>query len=334
MGSLFPSLPDELGWECLVRVELNSHHNLRCICKSWNAALKSPHFYQDRKRLNISEQRVCMLQEIDGICNRVAVYDLEKNSCKILPSIPTEINSIFHCHFVQQKLVLIPALLADSTRNYVWLYDFACSKWRQGAKMPRWQNAFASAADEHEGLIYVGGGHDRIFHIGKPVRSASVYNVEEDKWDLLPDMNTYMEPYSIGLFSEGKFYVMGYSDSIEVFDSQTRSWKTMDDRFNSWRYVSAFGRFYCLSGKGLVEYDYSQDKLQFLGSLPTEDWARFINFAVVVGNKIFVCREMIQGQEFCMLEPPSERGGTFKLIGIETPLGFQGFAIHAATLDL
>lgn len=51
MGSLFHCLPDEIGWECLVRVELNSHHNLRCVCKSWNAALKNPHFYQERKRL-------------------------------------------------------------------------------------------------------------------------------------------------------------------------------------------------------------------------------------------------------------------------------------------
>ncbi|XP_057817986.1 F-box/kelch-repeat protein At1g15670 [Cryptomeria japonica] len=316
----------------MLRVELNSHHKLRCVCKSWNAALKSPHFYQERKRLRISEQRICMLQEIDG-CNRVAVYVLEKNSYKVLPPVPTIINSICHCHFVKQKLVLIPFYLADSAKNCVWLYDFACSTWRRGAKMPRWLNAFASAADEDGGLIYVGGGLDRLY-IGSAVRSASVYNVEEDKWDLLPDMNTYMEPYPTGVFAEGKFYVMGYSDSIEVFDSYTRNWKTTENRFKSWHYVSAFGRFYCLSGRGLIEYDYSQDKLHFLGSLPTEDWARLIDFAVVIRNKIFVHRDMILAQDFCMLEPPSETGGTFKLTGIEALLGFQGFAMYAATLDL
>ncbi|GLJ13825.1 hypothetical protein SUGI_0220810 [Cryptomeria japonica] len=359
MESLFPGLPDEIGWECLLRVKLNSHHKLRCVCKSWNAALKSPHFYGEKKRLKFSEQRICMLQKIDGICNRVAVYDLEKNSCKSLPPIPGEINNIFHCHFVKQKLVLIPDLIAGSTRC-VLLYDFACLKWRQGAKMPRWLNGFASAADEHGGLIYVGGGFDRFYidrwnrrySFGNPVRSALVYNVEEDKWDLLPDMNTYIALIDLlpdmktimefielsinGVFADGKFYVMGYSGSFEVFDSNARSWKTMENRFDSWCYVCVFGRFYCFSGRGLIEYDYGQDNLDFLGPLPTEDWARSIDFAVVVGNKIFVSKwNTIQGQHFCMVEPPNEIGGTFKLIDtLAASSDLKGSTIHAATLDL
>ncbi|GLJ15562.1 hypothetical protein SUGI_0255680 [Cryptomeria japonica] len=346
MGSLFPCLPDEIGWKCLLNVELNSHHNLRCVCKSWNAALKSPHFYQDRRRLKISEQRICMLQKINGICNGVVVYDLVKNSCKNLPPVPAEINGIFHCHFVKQKLVLITDLLRDSTSRCVWLYDFACSKWRQGAKMPRWLNKFASAADEHGGLIYVGGGYSFYPNDVKWERngsSALVYNVEEDKWDFLPDMNTHMADCT-GVFVDGKFYVVENHSGItfEVFDSYTRSWKSMVNRwkpmvneYGRMCLLSAFGGLFCLSCKGLIEYDYSQDKLHLRGPGPKfMEWGP-INFATEVGHNIFVSSlDFIHYQTFCKLAPPSETGGAFKWIGIERPSGLQGTAIRAAALDL
>ncbi|GLJ46883.1 hypothetical protein SUGI_0988920 [Cryptomeria japonica] len=245
MGCLFPRLPDEIGMECLVRVKLKAFHNLRCVCKSWNAALKSPQFYQERKRLKISEQRICMLQKIDYNRNRVAVYDPNENSCKSLPPIPAEIYGICHFHFVKQKLVLIKDMHLDPRRSFVWLYDFrnGGSKWRQGAKTPTdLSNGFASGADEHGGVIYVAGGFSND-EFDNPVRNASVYNVEEDKWDVLPDMNTDLE-YFRGAFADGKFYVMGIpSDpSFEVFDSYTRSWKTMENRFNYWRCLGLFQR--------------------------------------------------------------------------------------------
>ncbi|GLJ13355.1 hypothetical protein SUGI_0210610 [Cryptomeria japonica] len=331
-GCLFPRLPDEIGWECLVRVELNSHRNLTCVCKSWNAALKSPRFYQDRKRLKISEQRICMLHWIDGNWD-IVVYDLEKNSCKSLPPIPGPIYGSCNCHVVKQKLVLI----GNAYGKCLWLYDFACSEWREGAGMPEWREGFASAADEERGLIYVGGGFDCKY----PVTSSSVYNVEEDRWDLLPDMNTCMDDFT-GAFADGKFYVMGdghYCRTIEVFDSYTRSWKTMENRFRSVSmcFVSAFERLYCFSGMGLIEYDYTQDKLNIVETFPTEDWHVTIIFTVVVGHNIFVCsRDRIEGQKFWLLRPPSERGvgGAFKWIGIERPLSYQSWATNAATLDL
>ncbi|GLJ53360.1 hypothetical protein SUGI_1137730 [Cryptomeria japonica] len=198
------------------------------------------------------------------------------------------------------------------------------------------QNGFASAADEHGGLIYVAGGSgDDTFN--SPVRSAFVYNVEEDKWDVLPDMNTYLE-FFLGAFVDGKFYVMGNPSgpSFEIFDSYTRSWKTMENSFNNWRYfVTAFGRLHCLSVRGLIEYDYSQDNVNIVGTFPTEDWVLSIKFAGVVSNKIIVGKkDPIEGQDFYILAPPSETGGTLKLIGFERPSGLEGSTICAATLDL
>ncbi|GLJ13354.1 hypothetical protein SUGI_0210600 [Cryptomeria japonica] len=332
-GCLFPRLPDEIGWECLVRVELNSHRNLRCVCKSWNAALKSPRFYQDRKRLKISEQRICMLHWIDGNWD-IVVYDLEKKSSKSLPPIPGQIYGRCQCHVVKRKLVLI----GNAYGNCLWLYDFACSEWREGARMPEWREGFASAADEERGLIYVGGAF-RYCKYG--LTSASVYNVEEDRWDLLPDMNTCMDAFT-GAFADSKFYVMGnrHCHTNEVFDCYTKSWKTMEDRFNSVSavcFVSAFERLYCFSAMGLIEYEYTQDKLNIVETFPTGDWHETIIFTVVIGHNIFICRwDHIEGQTFWLLRPPSERGGggAFKWTGIERPLSFQSCAINAATLDL
>ncbi|GLJ13388.1 hypothetical protein SUGI_0211230 [Cryptomeria japonica] len=207
----------------------------------------------------------------------------------------------FTAIFVKQKLVLITDLLPDSTKSCVWLDDFVCSKWREGAKMPRSMNKFAYAADEQRGLIYMargyitynsGPGYDSS---ANPVRSASVYNVEEDKWDVLPE--------------NGRPHKVLYSKS------------------------------------GLIEYDYSQDKLNIVGTFPRKDWGGFTDFAVFVSNKIFVgIRDPFEAEGFYMfapqdqgfytLDPPSETGGTFKLIDIERPWGLQGRAICAATLNL
>ncbi|GLJ10537.1 hypothetical protein SUGI_0130020 [Cryptomeria japonica] len=325
MESLFPGLPDEIGLECLLRVELNSHHKLKCVCKSWNAALKNPHFYQERKRLTISEQRICMLDH-----KGIVVYDLAEKSCRRLLPIPAQIGDSYHCHFAKQKLVLI-----SDRSNCVWLYDFTCSKWRQGAEKPRWPiRCFASATDEHRGLIYVAGGKDNFANW---VRSASVCNVEEDKWNFLPDMNTYME-YCDGVFSDGKFYVYSgprIEPTFEVFDSYTRSWKSVENRFNRVCFLSAFGRLYCLSVRQLIEYDYSQDKFHIVGPHSMEWWEPLL-FAAEVGHNIFVgSMDYDSDQTFFTLTPPSETGGAFKRIGIEIPSGLRNsFFIRAATLDL
>ena len=338
MGLLFPRLPDEIGRECLVRVELNSHHNLRSVCKSWNAALKSPSFYERRKVLKISEQRICFIKEFLDEFEGVAVYDPEMNSYKSLPPLPIEFDCDFRSHFVKQKLVLIPDNLdLEPTENHVWLYDFVGLKWKQGAKMTRWMNRFASATDEHGGLIYVAGG----YMFGDPISSASVYNVEEDKWEDLPDMNSYMGFFPQGVFSDGKFYVMQSLECFEVFDSYRRSWRSMKNNFNmektsfGGRYVSAFGNIYYFSANGrLIEYDCCQNKVQVLGSLPGIDSDRFVVFAITVGNKIFV-RKCDDTLGFCMLTLPSETGGAFKWIDIQNPPDLEGLSTRgAATLDL
>ncbi|GLJ13310.1 hypothetical protein SUGI_0210100 [Cryptomeria japonica] len=151
-----------------------------------------------------------------------------------------------------------------------------------------------------------------------------------------PTLNTKVENF-VGGFADGKFYVKDYQfwPNFEVFDSYIRSWKTVENRSNSLHFLPVFGCLYSLFGRELIGYEYNQDMLQIVGPLSMEDWNRYIEFSVLVSNKIFVSKwDPIQSQAFYMLVPPTETGGAFKLIGIERPLGLQGSAIAAATLDL
>ena len=352
MASLFPDLPDNVGWECLLRVELNSHHNLRCISKSWNAVLKNPTYYEERKKRKISEQRICLMDEIhnnDNIHNRVVIYDLEKNTCKSILPTPNQIDGSFHCHFVKQKLVLISDFETQSTRNRVWLYDFVHLKWREGAEMPRLVTGFASAVDEKGGQIYVGGGYeDALLLIDAPwLPSASVYNVEEDKWEDLPQISTFIEPYISdlfkGVFVDGKFYMMRDLDRFDVFDTHTRSWVVVEDGlnmlldpFSSGHFVSAIGHIYFLTDDELIEYDFNNDKVKIVGTMPAGDYKQHIYSAIEVNNKIFVSRSptKVGVSGLYILTLPSEKGGTFELLEIQMPSEVQGRVTYAATLDL
>ena len=74
--------------------------------------------------------------------------------------------------------------------------------------------------------------------------------------------------------------------------------------------------------------------MQIVGSLPEEDSDRFIEFAIMVGNKIFV-RKCDNTLGVCMLPLPSETGGTLKWIDIQSPPDLNFFARDAAAiLDL
>ena len=86
---------------------------------------------------------------------------------------------------------------------------------------------------------------------------------------------------------------------------------------------------------GVIEYDFRQEKTQVVGSLPAEDDAWPLKFAIVVNNKIFVCKwaksESISG--FYMLTPPSKTGEEFNLTAVQRPSDIQ-VVRDAATLDL
>ena len=120
---LFPGLPKELGRECLLRVHYTFHNNLAAVCRSWEATVKNPHFYQDRKIRGVSQQCICLIEHeryyddtgryINSEYVIITVYDPQQGTSETLPRLPhfpgnhhgIPLHGCFVC--VNRKLFLI-----------------------------------------------------------------------------------------------------------------------------------------------------------------------------------------------------------------------------------
>ena len=108
------------------------------------------------------------------------------------------------------------------------------------------------------------------------------------------------------------------------------------DPFSSGHFVSAIGHIYFLTDDELIEYDFNNDKVKIVGTIPAGDYKQHIYSAIEVNNKIFVSRSptKVGVSGLYILTPPSEKGGTFELLEIQMPSEVQGRVTYAATLDL
>lgn len=209
----FHALPPELNRQCLLRVPYTSHNTIAAVCKSCEALVKSPQFYEDRRKLCISQQFICLIefrtygygyflfaQEFV-----IAVHDPVQGTWEELPRLPRGIPDRFRWVCVNLKLLLIGGRNSNYVeRQYsVFIYDFSSAKWSRGTDCPL-ETVDAACSVSAEGLVYVAGGMDRN---DNAVRGAAVYNVEKDEWKLLPHMNQKWD-HCFGTFIDGKFTVI------------------------------------------------------------------------------------------------------------------------------
>lgn len=267
MEEALPDLHSGLQREVLLRVPYKFHQKFKTVCRSWETMMNITKFYEDRKVYGKSEQLICLT---NNSFEEIEVYDPLKGTWERIPRIPdfphfyplaasTEFAS------VNGKLVLLggrsPLLFRafPTPTNMVFIYDFKSSKWSRGAYMPTTRVRFACSVCASKGLIYVAGGCDEY---GNILATAEVYDVEADKWEVLPPMPQRQRGYgqaqrerwygqlaqgqrgyekSIGVFINGKFIVISGSSrdhvqlhtpvetSAEVFDTHTSTWNTMED---------------------------------------------------------------------------------------------------------
>jgi N-acetylneuraminic acid mutarotase len=136
--------------------------------------------------------------------------------------------------------------------NSVFIYDLSSCTWRRGADMPRVRSFFAYSVSP-DGLIYVAGGHDDDKNA---LRAAEAYDVEEDRWEILPPMSQERDECQ-GVFIDGKFTVIsGYATesqgrfekSAEVYDPSTGFWSKLANMWSTGgcprSCVAAFGHLY------------------------------------------------------------------------------------------
>ena len=116
---LFPFIPRDVGLQCLLRVHYKSHYNLTSVCRSWEAAVNNPEFYERRKQIGTSEQIICLFMEFleyganDAPKYAVIVYDRLQGTWEMLPNIPHfpgcyhKIPQYIDCVSINQMLVFV-----------------------------------------------------------------------------------------------------------------------------------------------------------------------------------------------------------------------------------
>jgi hypothetical protein len=115
-----------------------------------------------------------------------------------------------------------------------------------------------------------------------PLAATEAYNVEEDKWEILPPM---IQPHSLGcdsVFMEGKFMVFIEDRSAEAFELSAGTWRRWENmRFvgDLWKkcVVSSSGKLYAFSDeqKQVMKYDGEKNVCTVVDFLPQS--ARFLN---------------------------------------------------------
>ncbi|KAK1422461.1 hypothetical protein QVD17_25596 [Tagetes erecta] len=246
---LIPSLPDDLGFECLIRIPYNHFSSASFVCRRWKSEIDLPSFHNHRKSAGLSHPIVVMVQardgpnrkHSDGPVYRLIVYEPESGNWSELPPVPGFSNGLpLFCRIapVGFNLVVMGGLNPENwvVSNYVYVYNFVSATWRRGPDMPGCKRSFFGCASDNERRVFVAGGHDAEKNA---LQSGVVYDVAEDEWTSLPDMADERDECK-GVFHRGKFYVVGgyhtlkqgqFEKSAEVFDPSTWQWCPTVDGF-------------------------------------------------------------------------------------------------------
>ncbi|KAH9302951.1 hypothetical protein KI387_014534 [Taxus chinensis] len=280
----FANVPQELERACLARVPYEFHGYIRAVCKRWKGIVKSVEFFQERKRIGRLEHRICVLEIYEY--GQVTLYNPMHNSKKKLPScIPHGSTQLprcgWNCISVNQKLVLMGGYLDLKPTKTINVYDFCSSKWRNGAEMPTATADFACGASP-EGMIYVAGGgvdHDESM-------DAALYDVNQDKWEVLPRMNRWPGLWCAGAFLDNKFFVIGFNNS-ELFDLRKRKWTILETHWNGGgvKTVTVSTSLYMFKGENVTEYDCKENVVRNVEPLCYRFRAWWVTLC---GERIFI----------------------------------------------
>lgn len=258
LEELIPGLPNDVAFQCLLRIPVQAHPQLQRVSRKWRELVNSPQYYEERKREGTTMHFLCTLQALShqspdlkhnsssspaensssSPVFGISVFNAkDRTTWERLPHIPDHPNGLpLFCRLVAVSGNLLvmggwnPATW--ETLRSVYLYNFSSRTWRRGADMPSDRSFFACVA--LEGYVVVAGGHDTT---KSALATAEVYSVEKDEWKTLPKMSEERDECT-GVTLDGKIYVIsGYSTesqgqfvkSADIYDPVRRTWTRIEN---------------------------------------------------------------------------------------------------------
>ncbi|KAJ7284306.1 hypothetical protein O6H91_04G128500 [Diphasiastrum complanatum] len=292
-ADLIPGLADDVAMECLLRVAGSSHPHMQAVCRRWERVIKSPEFYEERRRAGTLSPYICMVQAFpEPTCSMEAdkdmampgfglsMFDPKQGSWEWLPQIPDFPQGLplfSQCLALEAKLFVVggwnPSTYEAMTSIYI--FNFCTRQWKRGRDMLEARSFFGCGV--LNGQILVAGGHDEDKNA---LATAEVYLPEEDRWERLPQMSEERDE-CFGVVLNAKFYaISGYATemqgqfvrSTDVYDPATGCWiRTeeflMADIFPS-AYTVAGGQLYAFRRQELLLYNCEDGTWESIDCLP------------------------------------------------------------------
>lgn len=250
-------LPDEIVYDCLIRVKYDQFPTITSVCKGWKSEVELPEFHRLRKNGGYGQKLILMVQarvapnQGDGVgifkCPKSPLYrftlcEPDTGNWGELPPISAfpggSLPMFCQLAAVGSDLVVIGGLdpVTWATSNSVFVYNFVSATWRQGTDMPGGSRMFFGCASDSDRMVFVAGGHNG----GKnALRSALAYDVTKDEWIPLPDMERERDECK-AIFQRGKLHVIGgyctemqgrFERSAETFDTSSWRWDHVQEDF-------------------------------------------------------------------------------------------------------
>lgn len=210
----------------------------------------------------------------------ISIYDAKKRAWDQLPCLPDFANGLplfCRCVAVGSKIVLLGGCDPSSwaVLKCVYVYDFSVGKWRKGSDMPSSRSFFACAA--LNGTVVIAGGHDGSKNA---LRSAEMYNVDNDEWEAMPDMNEERDECKAAVMGGKIVVISGFSTesqgqfgrSAEKFDEEERKWEIVEDMWPAAVQPSSItslkGQVYAVFDSKLMRYKPKEEQWEALAEIP------------------------------------------------------------------
>ncbi|KAG6552124.1 hypothetical protein Mapa_006433 [Marchantia paleacea] len=230
--SLIPGLPDDLAFQCLVRVPRRYHWVLAAVCRQWKETLCSTMFCTKRKEMGLSEGWVYALLRDSSEDLHWHVMDPTQRVWKELPKMPGDAMKRYgmSSEVLDRELVVV-----GGGKRYkppiseVLKFNPITNAWKEAVPLETARHYFASAV--FDGKLFAVGGMGTTL---ESLNSYEVYDPKSQTWSTFYDAHIVTD-LGEALVLDGKLYTRYVCTTLfpptyaSAFDPTKHEWAVVDN---------------------------------------------------------------------------------------------------------